>query len=126
MSVFDLFENEQRWIAWRNEKRGGKLTKVPYGAGGNPAKANDPATWLTRGEAVALAKRIANGLGGGIGLELGDLGADLYIVGFDLDSCIDKNRSLTLWAKEILSELDTYAEASPSGTGVKAFFYIPA
>jgi len=126
MSAFDLFANEPRCIAWRNEKRRGKLTKVPYGANGKPAKANDPATWLTRGQALALAERIANGLGGGIGLELGNLGGDLYIVGFDLDSCIDENRCLTLWAKKILTELDTYAETSPSGTGVKAFFYIPA
>jgi hypothetical protein len=126
MSVFDLFENEQRWIAWRNEKRGGKLTKVPYGAGGKPAKANDPATWLTRAEAIALAKHIANGLGGGIGLELGDLGGDRFIVGFDLDSCIDENGCLAPWAEKILVELDTYAETSPSGTGVKAFFYLSA
>jgi len=126
MSAFDLFANEPRCIAWRNEKRRGKLTKVPYGANGKPAKANDPATWVIRADATALAKRIANGRGGGIGLELGDLGGDLYIVGFDLDSCIDENRCLTLWAENILTELNTYAETSPSGTGVKAFFYIPA
>ena len=126
MSAFDLLADEPRWVAWRNEKRRGKLTKVPYGANGKPAKANDPATWVIRADATALAKRIANGRGGGIGLELGDLGGDLYIVGFDLDSCIDENRCLTLWAENILTELDTYAETSPSGTGVKAFFYIPA
>jgi hypothetical protein len=123
MSVFDLFANEPRWIAWRNEKRGGRLTK-PYGVGRKPAKANDPATWLIRGEAVVLEKRIVNGLGGGLGFELGDLGHDHHISGLDLDSCIDENGCLALWAEKILAELDTYAETSPSGTGVKAFFLV--
>src|SRR5262249_11094239 len=104
MSTFEQFADEPRWIAWRNEPRGDKLTKVPYGASGRPAKANDPSTWLTRAKAVELEKRITNGLGSGIGLELGDLGADLYIVGFDLDSCIDENRCLALWAEKILTE----------------------
>ena len=126
MSAFASFADERRWIAWRNEKRGDKLTKVPYGANSKRAKANDPATWLTRAEATALAKRIANGFGGGIGFQLGDLGGGLFIVGFDLDSCIDENRCLALWAEQILSQLDTYAEISPSGTGVKAFFYLSA
>jgi putative DNA primase/helicase len=124
MSAFDSFANEQRWIAWRNENRGGKLTKVPYGVGGKPAKANDPATWLFLGDANALEKRIANGHGGGVGLELGDLGSDLSIDGADLDSCIDANGAIAPWAKTILDALDTYAEVSPSGAGIKAFFYI--
>jgi Virulence-associated protein E-like domain len=69
-------------------------------------------------------KKLLNGKdSGGIGIELGDLGSDTYLGGIDLDSCIDANGCLALWAEKILAELDTYAERSPSGSGVKAFFY---
>jgi hypothetical protein len=127
MSAFEKFFEDPRWVAWRNEERGGKLTKVPYGAGGKPARANDPNTWLNHNEAQALAKRITNGRGGGVGYELGDLGCDIYVVGFDLDSCIDDDGCLALWAEKILAELgNTYAERSPSKTGVKSFFFVAA
>jgi putative DNA primase/helicase len=123
VSAFDSLADEPRWVAWRNERRGDKLTKVPYGRGGL-AKANDPATWILRAEATLLASRIANGYGGGIGIELGDLGSDLYLAGVDLDSCIDDKGCLAPWAEWILVELPTYCEVSPSGTGIKAFFYV--
>src|SRR5262245_50170950 len=107
MSALDPLADEPRWVAWRNEKRGpdGKLTKVPYGAAGKPAKADDPTTWVTRREATALAQRIVDGLGGGPGIELGDLGADLHLAGVDLDSCLDETGCLSLWAEKILVEL---------------------
>jgi len=123
VSAFDALADELRWVAWRLEPRGDKLTKVPYGTGGRRAKADDPATWVVRSEATALAARIANGHGGGIGYELGDLGNDLYLAGVDVDSCIDEKGCLALWAERILAELPTYAETSPSGSGVKSFFY---
>jgi Family of unknown function (DUF5906) len=123
VSAFEALADEPRWVAWRLEPRGNKLTKVPYGTGGRRAKADDPATWVVRSEATALAARIANGHGGGIGYELGDLGNDLYLAGVDVDSCIDEKGCLALWAERILAELPTYAETSPSGSGVKSFFY---
>jgi hypothetical protein len=123
-TAFQCFVNDPRWVGWLNEERGpeGKLTKVPYGLGGKPAKADKPETWLTYEEATALYRRIVNGKGGGVGIELGDLGTDQYLVGVDLDSCIDESGCLALWADKILAELDSYAETSPSGKGVKAFF----
>ncbi len=122
-----LDPEDVRWIAWRNEPRGkeGKPTKVPYGRGGRPAKADDEATWLVRAEAENLARRIVNGVGGGVGYELGDVGNDLFIAGIDLDSCL-KDGVLAPWAAAILDLAATYAEVSPSGHGVKAFFYLGA
>src|SRR6266568_7825108 len=114
---------ERVWVAWRNELRDGKLTKVPYAPNGRRAKAGDPSTWGTYVEAEARAKRIINGLGGGIGIELGDLGADLHLAGFDLDSCL-ADGMIAPWAAEILAAAATYAEVSPSGGGLKLFFYI--
>ena len=103
--------------------RGGKLAKVPYAPTGRRAKADDPATWGTRAEAEATAKRIVNGQGGGIGFQLGDLGGDMHLGGFDLDSCLAEDGALAPWAAEILSAVPTYTERSPSGRGLKMFFY---
>src|SRR5262249_49315725 len=40
--------------------------------------------------------------------------------GVDLDDCRDpETGAIEPWAREIISDLDTYCEVSPSGTGVK-------
>ncbi len=123
MTALDALAGERRWVAWRNELRGGKPTKMPYAPNGGKARA-DPATWGTRAEAEATAKRIVDGKGGGIGFQLGDLGVDLHLGGLDLDSCIADDGALAPWGADILSAVPTYTERSPSGRGLKMFFYI--
>jgi primase-polymerase (primpol)-like protein len=86
----DALAHEARWVAWRNELRGGKPTKVPYAPDGMKAKADNPSTWGTRKVAEACASRIVNGQGGGIGIQLGDLGGDMHLCGIDLDSCLSR------------------------------------
>ena len=116
-----------RWVAWRNEQRNGKVTKVPYSPRtGRRAKADDPTTWATRAEAEAAVPRLVNGAGGGIGFELGVLGEDLAIGGIDLDTCRAPDGTLTDWAAEVVERFRSYAEVSPSGTGVKLFFTFDA
>lgn len=126
MTALDALAEVARWVAWRNEARGknGKPTKVPYGRGGKKAKADDPATWVVRAEAADLARRLVNGQGGGVGIELGDVGADTFLAGVDLDSCIGDDGTLSPWAAAILDAVGSYAEISPSGRGIKAFAYI--
>ena len=123
MTPLDALADESRWVAWRNELRGNKLTKVPKSANGRNAKSDDPSTWGTRAEAEAWAAQIINGLGGGIGYELGDLGGDTHIAGIDLDSCIAQDGSLADWARPFLVAIPSYFEISPSGQGLKGFFY---
>jgi putative DNA primase/helicase len=124
MTPFDALADEPRWVAWRIEMRGGKAAKVPYAPKGGRAKAGDPSTWGTRAEAEATARVIVNGHhSGGIGIELGDLGRDMYLAGLDLDSCIGEDGTLAGWAQAILDAVPSYAEVSPSGSGVKLFFY---
>jgi hypothetical protein len=94
----DAFASEHRWVAWCNELRGRKPTKVPYAPSGKRAKADDPST-CTRAEAEARAAKIVNGLGGGVGILLGDLGADTFLAGIDLDSCLSESSTLTPWAR---------------------------
>jgi predicted P-loop ATPase len=122
MAALDAFAGESRWVAWRNELRGGKPTKVPYAPRGGKAKADDPSTWGNRAAAEARAAKIVNGSGGGIGIQLGDLGADLHLCGIDLDSCITEGGALAQWAADMLSAIPTYTERSPSGHGLKLFF----
>ena len=116
MTPLDLLADEPRWVAWRNEDRGRKPTKIPYAPKGQRAKADDPSTWGTRAEAEARAAKIINGQGGGIGIQLGDVGADMYLAGVDLDSCLvaDGTGTLAQWAENILVAVPSYAEVSAS------------
>ncbi len=114
----DGLAHDARWVAWRNELRGGKSAKVPYAPSGGRAKADDPATWGTRADAETMAAKIVNGQGGGIGIELGDLGDDTYLAGIDLDSCLDEGGTVAAWAASILDTVRSYAEVSPSGHGL--------
>jgi predicted P-loop ATPase len=121
-TLFDLADLP-RWVAWQTEEpEGRKATKVPYAPGGRrKAEADDPSTWGLRHEAEATRLPMPIGQGG-IGLELGDLGDGRAVGGIDLDTCRDADGVLAPWATEILTEFATYAEVSPSGTGVKLFF----
>jgi putative DNA primase/helicase len=113
---------KQRWVAWCNERRGEKLTKVPYCGEGRKAQANNPKTWRTRRDAEACARAIVDGLGGGIGIMLGDLGEDLALFGVDLDTCRDQATGIfEPWAAEVIDRFESYTEISPSGTGCKVF-----
>ena len=111
-----------QWCAWREELRKGKLTKVPYSTPQIKAAANNPATWITRARADAVAADLlSGGRKGGVGLFLG--GADdLRFGGIDLDSCRGLLGDLEPWAAEVLARFPSYAEVSPSETGVKVFF----
>jgi hypothetical protein len=115
-----------RWVTWRNEMRGDppKLTKVPY----NPrrprskAKTNDPATWDTRDKATAAMPFVVSDLGGGVGIELGDMEDGNALGGVDLDSCREVDGTLQPWAVNVIERFGSYTEVSPSATGVKLLF----
>ena len=103
--AFDRLRGERVWVAWADE--GGR--KVPKSPRGGNAKSNDPSTWGTYGEARAAIVR--NGYAG-VGLML----ADGYI-GIDLDGAVDDGE-IADWAQEIIDRFGSYAELSPSGTGI--------
>lgn len=124
MSALDAFANASRWVAWRNEDRNDRATKIPYAPQGGKAKADDPATWSSRADAEYMAKLLVNGSGGGVGIQLGDLGDGNFLGGIDLDSCLGDDGALRPWAKVIVDAVPTYAEKSPSGRGIKMFFCV--
>lgn len=103
--AFDRLRGERMWVAWADE--GGR--KVPKSPRGGNARTSDPSTWGTYAEAAAAASR--NGYAG-VGLML----ADGYI-GIDLDGAVEDG-AIADWAQEIVDHFGSYAELSPSGTGV--------
>jgi len=105
-----------RWAVWKTETRNGRPTKVPYVQRGQKAKTNRADHWTTY--EAALAK--VDGFDGlGFVFAKGD-----GLVGVDLDDIRDKTTGIIdAWAVDIIRGLDTYAEISPSGTGVKLWGY---
>jgi hypothetical protein len=102
-----------QWVTWRREERDGKPTKVPYSAAWceGRASATAPETWATFETALEAAKDAD-----GVGYVFAE---DDPFVGIDLDGCRDpETGSLTPEAGAIVAALDSYTEASPSGTGV--------
>jgi putative DNA primase/helicase len=105
-----------QWVVWRSEQRDGKAAKVPYIPGTLcHARSNDPSTWTTFDFALAAAKAI-NGSGG----VAYALSPDDGFVGIDLDKCAHDGR-LEPWAQAFVDTLGSYAEWSPSSTGVHIF-----
>src|SRR5215207_4525783 len=104
----------KQWVCWRSEERDGKLTKIPYSAfTGEKASTTDPETWTDYSEAVKACKERGYG---GIGFVFT---AKDDLCGIDLDGCLDpQTGEIENWAQEKIDELDSYAEISPSGTGV--------
>ncbi len=103
-----LIERSQ-WVVWKAEHG----TKVPYDAKtGTTAQSNDPATWADYATVVAVAASYA-----GIGYVFS---ADDPYTGIDLDDCLVNGQVLP-WAEQVLLALHSYAEISPSGTGIKVW-----
>jgi putative DNA primase/helicase len=104
----------RQWLCWRIEERDGKLTKVPYSPlTGEKASTTNPETWV--GYSLAVEAYREHGYGG-IGVVFSE---DDPFCGVDLDGCLNPEAGeIEGWAREIIEELDSYTEISPSGKGV--------
>ncbi len=129
----------KQWVVWRYEDRPGepKPAKVPY----NPkvkhvlkkewqpvkndkgfiepeysgsAASNKVSTWGTYDEAY---NTLQDGIFQGLGIMLHD-----GLCGIDIDGCIEDGQFIGP-SEGILEVMDTYAEYSPSGTGIHLLFY---
>lgn len=105
----------RQWVCWRYEERDGKKTKVPINANTrHEADVTDRSQFSTFQQALTAFRR-HQGLDG-IGFVFTD---DDPFCGIDVDHCIDQG-VLSEQAQNILQRFSgTYAEASPSGSGIK-------
>ncbi len=107
-TIFAALADRPAWVAWRYE--GTEKRKRPIG------KTNDPSTWVTLEKAGAVSRKA------GVGIVLTDRELCGRLVCVDLDGCRDpESGELAAWAQDHIDKLDSYAEVSPSGTGVKVF-----
>ena len=123
-----------QWVAWFAAEKPGKTKpdKIPL----NPktgafASTADAATWGSYEQAklhymVNAGKPLTikvsgvdrTGLISGVGFVLTE--GDPF-VGIDLDACVTEQGQLELWAREIVEQVASYSELSPSGNGVRIF-----
>lgn len=114
MDVPNELASRDHWILWRYEQDGDKPRKVPINAiTGAKAKSNTPSTWTSLANA-SQSTISSKGLGFVFAKDDG-------VFGIDLDGCISPTGEIQPWAVEIIAALNTYAEYSPSGTGVKLY-----
>lgn len=111
-SIPEEMRSHNNWVLWKYEDRDGRKTKVPYSVKGGKAKSNDPGTWAAFDEAMKLFHK---GNYSGLGFMLGHS----PFIGVDMDHVLH-GEELEPWAAEMLAELGTYAEISPSGEGIHA------
>lgn len=103
------FFNLKQWVAWRLETtENGKQTKVPYQLNGRKASTTDSSTWAN----YELIKKHSEKIGF-------VFTKDDPFVFIDLDHVLDGHRKIKCeWAKELVSQIDSYTEVSPSGDGL--------
>jgi hypothetical protein len=107
-----------QWVTWRLEwmDREKKWNKPPINPRtGQYAKSTDPTTWSSFDVAMSRYER---GHLDGIGFVFTP--TDPF-VGIDLDDAMTEPGVLYPWSKEIVENLRTYTEVSPSMTGAKVF-----
>lgn len=107
----DLTDRDQ-WVCWKTRQRNGKATKVPIDPATDTfASTTEAETWSSFETARAVAKTNDYGLGFVFTTED-------PLVGVDLDDCRETGSGKpTEQAKEIINQLESYTEVSPSGTG---------
>src|SRR5688572_11547247 len=112
-----LLRERPRWICWRLAPGTPKPRKLPLAPRtGEVADAHDPIVWTDFATACRRAGEIQGCAGLGYVFVEGD-----GLVGIDLDDCVDEQGRPTPEAMDIVRRFGTYAEISPSGTGVKLF-----
>jgi primase-polymerase (primpol)-like protein len=83
---------------------------------GRMGSSTDRTKWTHVSYAIVRARKLQLGIGFG-------LSEDVRVIGVDIDHCIGEDGQLKPWAQAIVEALDTYAEVSPSGTGIRAFAF---
>jgi putative DNA primase/helicase len=113
-------KNLNNWLVWKSTPVEGrdKPTKVPYQTNGRKAASTIPETWTNFQNAYAAYK---TGHYDGIGFAL----TPETPIGIDLDHCrcpaFPNIEIIAPWAMDIIKDVNSYTEASPSGKGIRIF-----
>jgi putative DNA primase/helicase len=117
----DTLTDREQWVCWRYEwgSNRDEWTKVPVDVNtGGFASSTDPDTWASFASALAYHERDSKDTDG-VGFVVHE---EDTVAGLDLDDCRDpETGELEDWAEDVLDSVPTYAEASPSGTGLRLF-----
>jgi len=108
-SIPEELKNSKSWLTYKYEPRpDGRKNKIPYDPN-TGKKANNPALGITFEQAKGFENKY-DGLGFYVEAP--------YLV-IDIDGCVNPaTGDVELYAAEIVQELNSYTEASPSGTGL--------
>ena len=111
-----ILKKEKRWCLYKIIQRDGKNTKLPLMPNGKPAKSNDKMTWNSYEDCIAALNR---NIGDGLGFMLGDgyIGIDIDKVSDDIIAYSMDYHARSMTA-DFLRGISTYAEISPSKTGL--------
>jgi predicted P-loop ATPase len=132
-AIPDYLTAQARWVLWRWEQRINKKTgetertkpPVSYRTG-KKCDVSDPRNWADYIACESALLRSPDAWDG-IGFALGKIEQlDEYVIGADLDQCLDDAGDPVEWALPFLDAMRTYAEISPSGTGIKPIGRIKA
>ena len=107
-NIPESLKDEALFVLWKYEERDGKTTKVPYQINGNRASSSNKNTFSSFDQVMTVA-----GNYDGIGMGAFD---DFAMI--DIDDCIIDGK-LSDMAQDIVDTIDSYTEASPSGTGIR-------
>jgi hypothetical protein len=123
-NIPDLLTRMEHWVGWKQElyenKDGSKRwTKVPVNVhNGEFGSSTDDSTWTVFKNAEMYSKRPDTDCCG-IGFVVSE---DDAVIGLDIDDCRNpETGQLDDAAARLIQHANTYAEVSPSGTGVRLF-----
>jgi putative DNA primase/helicase len=119
-NIPEVLRQKPNWVLWRFEANGKGGTKVPYIAGPGERRASStyPQTWRSFDDAHAFFLEHGEKYSG-VGFCFEGSG----IAGIDLDKVLLVDGGCRPWAQEILNDLNTYCEISPSGCGIHAYVF---
>jgi hypothetical protein len=114
----DRIRGMNRFLVYKLEPKadGSGYNKIPHNPK-NSQKANNPSLGVSLAEADAYCKKHE---GFRIGLYIQEQETPDVVV-IDLDKCVTETGDVEPWAVEIVRGLNSYTEASPSGTGLHIF-----
>jgi hypothetical protein len=122
-----------KWLVWSPQRKpDGDFTKIPLNPNfapngiGKKARSNSPDTWGSLELATQTYQRFQNVVQPTTGMGLGGLG---YVnqgdfLAIDFDDCLADGKPNAEVA-ELVEELNSYTEISPSGKGLKILLEIP-